>query len=109
MTHNVVVLCRPEVAAGSMLAGLRPVEVESPVEGAALLSRLAERPEVGLVLVEDSIHQSLNEDTRRDLARRPLPMVVPFPGPSGMTAGVESDQYIVELLRRAIGYRVRLR
>jgi vacuolar-type H+-ATPase subunit F/Vma7 len=62
-----------------MLAGLRPVEVESPVEGAALLSRLAERPEVGLVLVEDSIHQSLNEDTRRDLARRPLPMVVPFP------------------------------
>jgi len=61
MTHNVVVLCRPEVAAGFMLAGLRPVEVESPAEGAALLSRLAERPEVGLVLVEDSIHQSLNE------------------------------------------------
>ncbi len=109
MTHDVVVLCRPQVAAGFMLAGLRPVEVESPAEGAALLSRLAERPEVGLVLVEDSIHQSLSEDSRRDLARRPLPMVVPFPGPSWVRAGVESDQYIVELLRRAIGYRVRLR
>ncbi len=59
--------------------------------------------------MEDSIHQSLSEEARRDLARRPLPMVVPFPGPSWVSTGVESDQYIVELLRRAIGYRVRLR
>lgn len=109
MTHNVVVLCRPQVAAGFMLAGLRPVEAETPAEGADLLSRLAGRPEIGLILVEDSIHHSLSEDSRRDLARRPLPMVVPFPGPSWVKAGSESDQYIVELLRRAIGYRVRLR
>lgn len=109
MSYEVAVLCQPHVAAGFMLAGLRPVEAVSLADGVVEFSRLAGRPEIGVILVEESIHQALSDETRQDLGRRPLPMVVPFPGPSWVGQAAQADQYIVELLRRAIGYRVRLR
>ena len=45
---------------------------------------------------------------RRALARRPLPMVVPFPIPRRALAAPAPDAFIAELLRQAIGYRVRI-
>ena len=49
------------------------------------------------------------QDVRRGLARRPLPMIVPFPGPQWQRERRAPDAYIVELLRQVIGYRVRLK
>ena len=37
-----------------------------------------------------------------------LPVVAPFPAPSWDVKG-EAEAYILEILRQAIGYRVRLR
>jgi hypothetical protein len=36
-------------------------------------------------------------------------MIVPFPPPSWAAPEEEAEAYLVEILRRAIGYRVRLR
>lgn len=108
MSHRVEVLCRPEVAAGFELAGLRPVEVSDPADGVARLRELLRDPAAGVVLVEESFYDALPEDVRLELGRRPLPMVVPFPGPQ-WEARPEAEAYIVELLRQVIGYRVRLR
>lgn len=108
MSARVRVLARPEVAAGFALAGVPGVETDTP--GAFLdgLRRLAADPEVGVVLVEDAEERRIPDDLRRALARRPLPIVVPFPGPRWVEGPVV-DRYIVELLRQVIGYRVRLR
>jgi hypothetical protein len=38
-----------------------------------------------------------------------LPVVVPFPAPSLQRPPGEAEAYVAELLRRAVGYRVRLR
>lgn len=108
MSHRVEVLCRPEVAAGFALAGLRPLEASEPADSIARLHELLGDPEAGVVLVEESLYDALPDDLRRDLGRRPLPMVVPFPGPQ-WEARPEAEAYIVELLRQVIGYRVRLK
>jgi vacuolar-type H+-ATPase subunit F/Vma7 len=109
MSYQVRAIAQPEVAAGLALAGLRPTEATTPLEGAARLKELLAAPEVGVVLIEDGFYGNLPEDLRRRIGRRPLPMVVPFPGPAWQTLGEGPEAYIVELLRQVIGYRVRLR
>jgi vacuolar-type H+-ATPase subunit F/Vma7 len=109
MSHEVRVIAQPAVAAGFALAGLKPLAVETPEAGASCLRDLLGQPEVGVALVESSFYDRLPEDIRRRVGRRPLPMIVPFPGPEWGTPAESAEAYIVELLRQVIGYRVRLR
>jgi len=106
---EVRVVCRPEIAAGFALAGLRPVEFSSDDEGRERLQELLTEPELGVALVEAGFYDRLPEEMRRRFGRRPLPMIVPFPEPSWTEKPDAAEAYIVELLRQVIGYRVRLR
>jgi vacuolar-type H+-ATPase subunit F/Vma7 len=75
----------------------------------AHLGELRARPDVGVILIEDTLYRQLPEDLQRDIGRKPLPMLVPFPGPMWKTEAESAEAYIVELLRQVVGYRVRLR
>ena len=108
MSHDVRVLCRPEVAAGFGLTGIAVTGATSTDEASAMFRQWLDDPEVGVVLLEQDFHDTLPDDLRLRLRRHPLPLVVPFPGPS-RAAAPEAEAYIVELLRQVIGYRVRLR
>lgn len=108
MRDRVRVLCRPAIAAGFRLAGLAPDEAEDAADGARRLGALLEQPDTGVVLVEERFHAALSDADRRVLARRALPLVVPFPAPAWAPAAEGPEAFIAELLRRAIGYRVRL-
>jgi vacuolar-type H+-ATPase subunit F/Vma7 len=105
---RVNLLCRPEVAPAFALAGFRPLEVADAAEAGRRLLQLLGDPRVGLVLVEASLHDGLDVELQRRLSARPVPLVVPVPDPS-WTDHAGADRVIVELLRRAIGYQVRLR
>ena len=109
MRYGVRVLSRPEIGAGFSLAGLQTVGAHGDAEATERLQELVASPEIGVVLMQASLHDGLPEDLRRDLGRRPLPMVVPVPEPSWAARPEAADAYIVELLRQVIGYRVRLR
>jgi vacuolar-type H+-ATPase subunit F/Vma7 len=108
MGFGVRVLCSPVVATGFGLAGLASVEAADPTDGARKLLRSLDEPGLGVLLVEDAVYAALSEADRRTLARRPLPMVVPFPGPEWAVQREGPEAFIAELLRRAIGYRVKL-
>lgn len=107
MSYGVRVLCRPAAAAGFRLAGVTPTEAADPAEGARLLRAMLDDPGHGVILVEEAIYAAVSDATRRELSRRPLPMVVPFPSPSWKAPAEGPEAYIAELLRQAIGYRVR--
>jgi vacuolar-type H+-ATPase subunit F/Vma7 len=109
MAHGVRVLARPEIGTGFSLAGLRPVEVAGPDQARERLPELLATPEVGVVLVEEGLYGRLPDELRRQLGRRPLPLVVPFPEPAWARRAELAEAYIVELLRQVIGYRVRLK
>ncbi len=108
MTHGVRVLCRPATAAGFALAGIvaDPADDEGAVEAA--LRALLARHELGVILLEESLYAALAPDLRAQVDRVAQPVVVPFPGPA-WRATPSAEEQVVELLRRAIGYRVRLR
>lgn len=103
------IVARAATAPGFAAAGLRPVTLD-PVPAAfdRLRALVADR-DVGVLLIEESIYDALPDDLRRRLAREPLPLAVPFPGPVWAPEPEAAEAYIVELLRQVIGYRVRLR
>lgn len=109
MSAAVRLVCRPETALGFALAGISTSRAQTPREGAELVLELASRPEVGVLLVEDVFYDALSDAAKRALERRPVPITVPFPGPSWAAPEEEAEALLVEILRRAIGYRVRLR
>lgn len=108
MSYRVQILCRPALAAGFALTGLKPFTATTVGETSASIRDLVARPEAGVLLVEEGLYEALPAEFRRELARRALPLIVPFPGPRWAAVEEGMDRYIAELLRQAIGYRVRL-
>ncbi len=106
---SVRAVCAPEIGAGFALAGVPALEAADVEEGSAALRRLMAAPGMGVLLVQDSIYDALAPEERRELGRRTLPMVVPFPGPAWGADVTGPEAQIVEILRQAIGYQVRLR
>jgi len=105
---RVALISRPEVAPGFALAGFRPLEVADPGDAGRRLGALLGDPRVGLVLIEAPLYDGLDSELQRRLSARPIPVVIPVPAPSWVEHAA-ADRVIVELLRRAIGYQVRLR
>jgi vacuolar-type H+-ATPase subunit F/Vma7 len=103
------VICGHEAALGIALAGIPPLVAASGDAAAALLQTLAKEPaRGGIVLVEQALYDGLPASTRRQLRREGTPIVMPFPSP-GLPTGLPPEHELLEILRRAIGYRVRLR
>ena len=107
MDLSVKVLCTPEVAAGFSLAGLSVEEVDAAAAPDAV-RRLATDGTIGIILVEESLHRALPEELRARIEHLAVPIVVPFPSPSWERRGL-AEQYVLEILRQAVGYRVRTR
>jgi vacuolar-type H+-ATPase subunit F/Vma7 len=104
----VAVVSDAAVALGFRLAGVRPHVVDSKDGAAELLPHLADDPQWGVILVQEDLMPDAPRTLRRG-ASDGLPVVVPFPAPSLERPPGEAEAYVAELLRRAVGYRVRLR
>ncbi|MGE0461720.1 MAG: V-type ATP synthase subunit F [Vicinamibacterales bacterium] len=108
MALNVRVVCRPTLAAGFELAGLAVTRAADAGAAGDQLKRLAADPDVGLVLVDDGLYRLVPADLKARLDRQALPVVAPIPAPD-WDARIAAEAYILEILRQAIGYRVRPR
>jgi vacuolar-type H+-ATPase subunit F/Vma7 len=102
------VLCRPTTAAGFELAGLNVIRAETAEVAGRLLRQLAADPVVGIVLVDDVLYRGLPRELAGRLDRQAMPVVTPFPAPAWDVPGA-AEAYVLEILRQAIGYRVRPR
>lgn len=110
MRVPVRVICRHETALGVALAGVAPIEAATGVEAGAALAELASTPgRGGIVLVERELHDALPQAVRRQIQKLGAPILMPFPGPAPLGAGIAPEQDLLEVLRRAVGYRMGLR
>jgi vacuolar-type H+-ATPase subunit F/Vma7 len=95
-------------SAGFSLAGIPSHEV-SDRDASSMLAELTQRDDVTVLLIEQSVLDALEPSFQQELFRRAAPIIVPFPAPSWKEEAVAADRFILDLLQRAIGYRVRLR
>lgn len=107
MHGSVRVICTSATVGGFRLAGLAPLEAD--VEAAAREVRKAmDDRATAVVLIEERLYSALPLALRQSLAGRPVPLMVPFPSPGWKPEAGEAEAFVTELLRQAIGYRVRL-
>ena len=105
---KVRVVSRPELANGYGLAGLSVTTAKDAAAAAAAVVRVASEKDVGVVLVDEELHRGLPRELMRRVDRHGLPMVIAVPSPRwDERSGAEA--YILDILRQAIGYRVRMR
>lgn len=102
------VVCRPQLVAGFELAGVTADAAVDGLAAAEVLRRLSAEPQNGIVLLDSVLHRALAPEVSARLERQARPLVTPFPAPAWDQAA-EAEAYVLEILRQAIGYRVRPR
>ena len=105
--RRLVVIANPGLSAGFALAGVPVFEATDGVDAARQIEHLVDDVNAGVVIIDESLYRDVPEEARRNLQRAAFPVVIPVPGPDWTTEST-AHEYIVEILRRAIGYRVRL-
>ncbi len=107
MDLSVRVVCRPDVAAGFELAGLHADTAVDAATTRAHLAAFADAPDIGIVLIDERLLRELPAELVQRLERQPRPLLAPFPGPR-FDRPEAAEEAVLEILRRAIGYRVRM-
>jgi vacuolar-type H+-ATPase subunit F/Vma7 len=105
--QRLVVIASPGLSAGFALAGVPVFEAADGTHAAHQIEQFAEDGSAGVVIIDEPLYRALPEELLRSLRRSALPVVIPVPGPDWTTEST-AHEYIVEILRRAIGYRVKL-
>jgi len=105
--QRLVVIATPGLSAGFALAGIPVFEASDGADAARQIQYAVDDAKAGVIIIDEPLYREVSEDLRRTLERSTLPVVIPVPGPD-WTAEASAHEYIVEILRRAIGYRVRL-
>jgi vacuolar-type H+-ATPase subunit F/Vma7 len=105
---NVHVFVRSDFAAGLELAGLTVTRIDVPHSAAEAIRQAAASADAGIVLVDEALYHALPRELLSHIDLAALPIVAPIPAPQSEGDG-DAEAYILDILRQAIGYRVRLR
>lgn len=103
---KVVVITPPDARHGFALTGVRQV-TSSEGELPGILADLVRDPLTGVIVVDERLTVGAVRQQIRALERRWPGLVVVLPAPERAGRVAEED-YVLQLIRRAIGYQVRL-
>lgn len=101
------VAVRPGDGLGFRLAGATVEEVAPGTEVAAF-RRLLGDPRAGILAVEEELLRAAPERLLRRARERGLPVILPFALPRTLAEEGRGRAYVAALIRRAIGYGVKL-
>jgi V/A-type H+-transporting ATPase subunit F len=101
------VVTRPGDGLGFRLAGVE-VEELAPGAEAERLRQLLSDPSLGVVAVEARLVPAAPVIPFRQIRERGLPVLLPFALPRSWREPARGREYVAALIRRAIGYHIRL-
>lgn len=90
---------------GFSLTGVRQLVLVSEELEQRLL-KLVDDPEIGVVVVDDRLTRGLSPERLRAIERRWPGVIIVLPAPAKVA--LAEEDYALRLIRRAIGYQVRL-
>lgn len=103
---KVAFITLPDAEFGFRLAGVDQYVAESK-DVLDAIRRVISEPSTGLVIVDERLVKDIGEDRLRAIERQWDGILLVLPSPKRPSA--EEEDYLSRLIRRAIGYHVRLR
>lgn len=103
---RIVFIAPVDTALGFALAGVS-VLAATPDGAEALLDKVLAEPDTGVAVIDERLAQAIDEERFREMERRWFGILLVLPSPEG--AGREAaEDYVLRLIRQAIGYHVRV-
>ncbi len=104
-----LVITFPDTSAGFRLAGIEVKEVPEDQDIQVLLHSLAESGDYGLLAVEERLLAKVPDEILRRIRKKGIPVIVPIDTPRSWDGEAERETYILRLIRKAIGYQVKIK
>lgn len=104
---RLAVLVRPGDERGFQLAGARVATAGAGEEAQAVKALLSE-PTLGVLAVEEELLGRVPPGLLRRVRERGVPILLPFALPRSWGEAGRGREYVAALIRRAIGYAVKL-
>jgi V/A-type H+/Na+-transporting ATPase subunit F len=101
------VVARRGEGLGFRLAGAPVEEIEEGHE-AERLKALVSDPSLGVLAVEEKVLERVPETLLQRAGREGIPVILPFAVPRVWEEAGRGEQYVATLIRRAIGYHVKI-
>ncbi len=102
---KIVCLTTADARYGFSLAGVTQVVVTGDEAGAALLAAMGD-PACGMVILDERLLPGVGEERFRELEQKWSGILIILPSPERLAKGEED--YAERLIRRVIGYHVRV-
>jgi V/A-type H+-transporting ATPase subunit F len=102
---KIIFMTPPDAEPGFHLAGIAHHVVEAAEAGTALRKVTAD-PDAGLIVLDERLLEGLGEEAMREVEKDWPGIVLVMPSPEKLPP--EKEDYAARLIRRAIGYHVRL-
>ena len=106
---KLLIITYPDTSLGFNLAG---VEVKEALDGediTPILQDIVEKGEYGLLVVEEKLLVKVDEGVLKRIRKTGIPVIVPIDTPKSWQTEEEMESYIARLIRRAIGYQVKIK
>ena len=106
---HIIALTDAETALGFRLAGIDGRTAATAEEAARKAAEILDDPEARLVLVDEGLFRLLPEGMQRMLDASRSPVFVAVPAARARKASVTPAEHVARLMRRVIGYQIRIR
>jgi len=107
--YKAIVITDPETADGFRLAGVSVIEVENADEAREKIRSLLDDPDAGILAVNESFYNAIDEKTQEKIDSIYRPIVIPLPIKESVEMAGERRAYLARLIHRAIGFDITLR
>ncbi len=102
------VVTRPGQGLGFRLAGA-PVEEVEEADAAERVGALLADPRLGVLALEEELLGRLPQPLLTRIERDGVPVLLPFALPRRWREARRGEEYVAALIRRAIGYHIKIR
>lgn len=106
---RLIAITDPDTALGFRLAGIEVTEVAGAEEAAGRLLSLRKAKDVAAVIYNEEYREGLAEHDQVALDESIAPVFFSIPVARAMRTGEAREQYLARLLRRAIGYQLKIK
>ncbi len=103
---RIVIMTPADAEFGFKLTGVSHY-VAGEEDAESMIRKIVQEPDTGLLVIDEQLIKALPEDKLKEIEKSWRGVLVVLPSPERPEAGIED--YAVRLIRRAIGYHVRLR
>lgn len=109
--YKILAIANSEIVKGLKFSGIKVLGVDTPELAKKSVLDTLESKDYGIVIIDESFEQTFDDYTKRLIEESSTPLFVPLPLQL-IWQEVEApadNTYVVEMIRRAIGYQIKIR